>query len=375
MKFFLCLSMMIFSSFTVFAWAAGQKNQVQTIVLFRHAEKPGLDVGQLNCQGLNRALALPKVLVQKFGSADAIFAPYPYGSGLFYYIRGILTAQPTAIALGMPIQTDFYLYEVEAAARYFLAPEFHHATLFVAWEHVTLEKIARKMFEILGRDANLIPHWSNDDFDSLYVIKIDWREGKPQVSFVHDYQHLNNQAPQCLPAMTEEAQGAVAQEKTFFLVPVAESLAGVDQLRCQGLNRALALVNVLGRLVDKVDVFMLPIPDKKAAQTNYIGALTTIAPTLIKRGGISIPTGVDEASFWRDQVSLAHTIVIVLPFAQLTQIAQLIYVKYGGDVREIPQSRDEDVIYQIKLVQFAHALYPVFSQLHENLDNQAKSCP
>ena len=42
----------------------------QTIVFFRHGEKPSAGLGQLTCQGLNRALALPDVLIGKFGKPD-----------------------------------------------------------------------------------------------------------------------------------------------------------------------------------------------------------------------------------------------------------------------------------------------------------------
>lgn len=35
----------------------------QTLVFIRHGEKPNNDSGQLSCQGLNRALALPNNLI------------------------------------------------------------------------------------------------------------------------------------------------------------------------------------------------------------------------------------------------------------------------------------------------------------------------
>ena len=49
----------------------------ETIVMVRHGEKPAAGLGQLNCQGLHRSLALPRVLQQKFGTPTAIFAPNP----------------------------------------------------------------------------------------------------------------------------------------------------------------------------------------------------------------------------------------------------------------------------------------------------------
>jgi len=61
----------------------------------------------------NRALALPPLLISKFGRADYIFAPAPEGKvtegGLrqFDYIRPLATIEPTAIRLGLPVCTDF----------------------------------------------------------------------------------------------------------------------------------------------------------------------------------------------------------------------------------------------------------------------------
>lgn len=46
----------------------------QKIVLMRHAEKPP-DGDNLSCQGLNRSLALPKVLNETIGIPDYIYIP------------------------------------------------------------------------------------------------------------------------------------------------------------------------------------------------------------------------------------------------------------------------------------------------------------
>jgi hypothetical protein len=39
----------------------------ETIVLIRHGEKPDSGLGQLTCKGLNRALALPALLIGRYG--------------------------------------------------------------------------------------------------------------------------------------------------------------------------------------------------------------------------------------------------------------------------------------------------------------------
>src|SRR5277367_2895492 len=91
--------------------AAAQAAMTETIVLVRHGEKPALGLGQLDCQGLNRALALPAVIAKQFGKPDAVFAPDPAQKkddlGLPYdSVRPLATIEPTAIAFGMPIDSD-----------------------------------------------------------------------------------------------------------------------------------------------------------------------------------------------------------------------------------------------------------------------------
>src|SRR5277367_1013399 len=59
------------------AYCARAADATETIVILRHGEKPAGGYGQLNCQGLNRAMALPRVLGKLFGKPDAVFAPDP----------------------------------------------------------------------------------------------------------------------------------------------------------------------------------------------------------------------------------------------------------------------------------------------------------
>ncbi len=92
------------------SFAFGKENSVETLVFFRHGEKPETEIGLLNCQGFNRALKLPKVLTKKFGRPDYLFAPAPSKDtkkyGLFHaYTRPLATIEPTAIALSMPINS------------------------------------------------------------------------------------------------------------------------------------------------------------------------------------------------------------------------------------------------------------------------------
>ena len=48
-----------------------------TILIIRHGEKPAAGLGQLSCRGLNRSLALPEVLIRRYGAPTALYAPNP----------------------------------------------------------------------------------------------------------------------------------------------------------------------------------------------------------------------------------------------------------------------------------------------------------
>lgn len=59
-----------------FADVSSNENE-QLIVLVRHGEKPPDGLGQLTCQGLQRALRLPAWMAERFPGPDEIFAPEP----------------------------------------------------------------------------------------------------------------------------------------------------------------------------------------------------------------------------------------------------------------------------------------------------------
>ncbi|MBP5057553.1 histidine phosphatase family protein, partial [Pseudomonas chlororaphis] len=86
----------------------------QTLIFLRHAEKPAGGLGQLNCQGLNRAIDLASLLPEKFGKANYVFAANPTRNveegeldNSYSYIRPLMTISPSAIKLGLPVNIEF----------------------------------------------------------------------------------------------------------------------------------------------------------------------------------------------------------------------------------------------------------------------------
>jgi hypothetical protein len=133
------------------AWAQPATSQ-QTLVFIRHAEKPAAGLGQINCQGLNRALALPAVLLAKFGKPDFVFASDPHekkpdGGALYNYVRPLLTVAPTAVQAGVPINTSFGFENIAGLQQELAAPRYQNAVVFVAWEHKKLEDMVKAMLK------------------------------------------------------------------------------------------------------------------------------------------------------------------------------------------------------------------------------------
>jgi len=176
--------------------AEDSAGSIETIVVIRHGEKPANDLGQLNVQGLNRALALPDVLAAKFGKPDFIFAPLPkqrleHTGESYSYIRPLMTIEPTAIRLGMPIDARFVFTNTDRLQRELLKHRYEKSLIFVAWEHHLAEKFAKDLLVSLNADATVVPEWPPLDFDSIYVLKISTENGKKTVAFTHDHEGLD----------------------------------------------------------------------------------------------------------------------------------------------------------------------------------------
>ncbi|AVG18088.1 hypothetical protein CFN79_20745 [Chromobacterium vaccinii] len=176
----------------------------QTLIMLRHGEKPDGGYGQLSCKGLNRSLALIKTLPAKFGKADQIYAPSTASqkrdpAGTFNYIRPLATIEPTAIAQGLPVNTAFDMLAIDGLQQQLVNPLRHGKTVYIAWEHKQLREMAADIMRRYGgKDgAAQVPVWGKDDFDSLYVIDIDYGSGKPVTRFRHDKQGLNDLPDAC----------------------------------------------------------------------------------------------------------------------------------------------------------------------------------
>ena len=150
---------------------------VETIVMVRHGGKSAQGLGQLDCQGLHRALALPGVIERMFGRPAAIFAPNPSAQkidqGVAYdYVRPLATIEPTAIAAGLPVDASIGLTDIATLKARLEDAKLQSSFVLVGWEHVQIVQLARAIMTDFGGDPGSVPQWKGNDFDGIYVIRL-----------------------------------------------------------------------------------------------------------------------------------------------------------------------------------------------------------
>ena len=173
----------------------------QTIVFFRHGEKPAGGYGQLTCLGLNRALALPDVLNAKFGRPSFLYAPNPAvkisdPAGSYFYVRPLATIEPTAIRFGLSVNTNYGYADVAGLEGRLITADKANTTIFVSWEHAQLVKVVQNIMNHHGGGV-AVPPWTPNDYDALYVVDVDYVGGTIHARFHRDQEGLNNQLTIC----------------------------------------------------------------------------------------------------------------------------------------------------------------------------------
>jgi len=192
----------MFGAIQSFAVTAPTPNG-ETIVLVRHGEKPAAGLGQLTGKGLNRALALPSLLVGRYGKPDFIYAPNPsvqlydnreHSGPMYSYVRPLATIESTAIRLGLPVNTQIGFDQIVALQQVLLQPAYAHSLIFVAWEHIKLYEFAKQMLQSYGISPRQVPDWPNDDYETIYIFHITRpdNEGAPRATLEIQQEGLGN---------------------------------------------------------------------------------------------------------------------------------------------------------------------------------------
>ena len=175
MKIIICL--VLFSLYLVIA----QKET--SVVLLRHAEK-ALRGNNLSCKGLNRALLLPDLLVQKFGYFQVAYIPRPITGHVTERIRMLQTVTPTAVKYNLTINSAFKERDVLDVAQDIL--EF--SLVLVVWELHSLGNLTRALGVPTGIE------WNPLDFDSIWFVR---HAGTNSADLLILSQGLNNVSSKC----------------------------------------------------------------------------------------------------------------------------------------------------------------------------------
>lgn len=170
----------------------GVTPNTETIVLIRHGEKPKDDLGQLSSTGLNRALALPGVLIAKYGKPDFLFAPDPAVKNHDYsYVRPLATIEPTAIECGLPVNAQIGFSDIGQLQTELTKPAYASSVVYVAWEHVYLDQFAQNLVKSYGGDPSTVPPWAGSDYDTIFVIRLQHNGATTTATFTVDHEGLD----------------------------------------------------------------------------------------------------------------------------------------------------------------------------------------
>lgn len=132
------------------------------IVIIRHGEKPAKG-NNLDCQGLNRALALPPVLNNACGGApNYTYVPKLVLGKKTDSARMFQTVTPFAVQYNLYIDTNYTETATTALAKDILKKT---GVVLVVWEHKNIPPLAQK----LGVKGKL--KWKGTDFDSIWTIE------------------------------------------------------------------------------------------------------------------------------------------------------------------------------------------------------------
>jgi len=141
-----------------------------TIFIMRHSEKP-LEGDNLSCQGLNRALALPKKLFNEIGTPDVIYVPALKLATSTRHARMFQTITPFAIKYNLAINSQF---KADDFSNLKTAIFKQNGKVLLVWSHSEIKKLAKSF------GVKKAPNWQDDDFNSLWIV--DYKSGKAQLT-------------------------------------------------------------------------------------------------------------------------------------------------------------------------------------------------
>ena len=150
---------------------AGAQTKTLRLIFIRHAERPE-DGDNLTCQGLNRSLQLPGLIVKKFGKPDNIYVPAVESGEVTKRARMLETVTPLVVKYGLKINSAYDEKDSKSLSRALLREK---GTILIVWDHKNIAPI----LEELGINTDTL-HWSGNDYDSMWIVT--FRDGEPYLT-------------------------------------------------------------------------------------------------------------------------------------------------------------------------------------------------
>ena len=196
--------------------------------------------------------------------------------------------------------------------------------------------------------------------------------------------------PTTRPATTQLSATQMASadvETIVFLRHGEKPKDGFGQLTPQGLNRALALSELLPRKYGKPDFLFAPDPREKVTDpgglANYIRPLATIEPTAIALSmPVQTPCGFKDIEELNDELckptyARAKIFVCWEHLYEQKSVIELLN-KFGGDVSLVPEwpRNDYDSLFVVKIYRTRDgAATATFTHEYEGLNGQSPTMP
>jgi len=131
------------------------------VVIIRHGEKPK-NGDNLNCQGLNRSMLIPQMIVSKFGVPAFSYIPSIGTDSATKHARMFQTITPLAVKYNLAINSKYTGKDSAGLVNDILK---RHGLVLVVWDHKSIVPIIHAMGI---NEAQL--KWNDDDFESIWVI-------------------------------------------------------------------------------------------------------------------------------------------------------------------------------------------------------------
>jgi len=187
--------------------------------------------------------------------------------------------------------------------------------------------------------------------------------------------------------VTQTAAAAAETETILFIRHAEKPPAGLGQLSCKGLNRALALAGVMQRRFPKLGTVFAPNPSQQKpdggpAPYDYVRPLATVEPTAIRFGlPVHAEFGYAESdkllAALGDPALRAATVLVAWEHHQLDAMVPRLLASFGGPAASVPKwaHGDYDSIWRVTVTRDGDKTQTTFAQEQEGLNGQPDACP